>query len=67
MRSTEFNQKCRELNKSYIKLFGYIPSPSDYACTNDQFAEALSKAVEDKKEISNYLSKRAMHIADTLE
>ena len=67
MPSQEVLQKHRELNKSYRALFGYIPSPTDFACTGSEFFDTLAKAVEEKKEISNYLSKRAAHIEGTLE
>ena len=67
MSSPEVLQKRRELNKAYRALFGYIPSPTDFACTGSEFFDALVKAVEEKKEISRYLSKRAAHIDGTLE
>ena len=67
MSSPEILQKRRELNKAYRALFGYIPSPTDFACTGSEFFDALAKAVEEKKEISSYLSKRAAHIDGTLE
>ena len=67
MPSPELNQKRRDLNKAYRALFGYSPSPSNYACSTCEFFDALAKAVEEKKDISCYLSKRAAHIDGTLE
>ena len=67
MPSSELNQKRRELNKAYRSLFGYTPSPSDYACSSCEYFAAIAKAVEEKKDISHYLSKRAPHIDGTVE
>ncbi len=62
MDSIEFGRKCRPYNRSYREIFGYTPAPSDYACTNDEYLEAIIKAVEEKKEIKNYLKMRSPHI-----
>ncbi len=62
MNSIEFADKCIPYNLKYLELFGYAPFPSDYACTTDEYLEALMKAVEEKKEISNYLPVRALHV-----
>lgn len=61
MKSTEFNRKCRPQNIAYRDLFGYIPVPTDYSCTNDEFLDAITRAVAEKREIENYLQKRALH------
>lgn len=63
----DVNIKRRQMNKAYRDLFGYIPLPSDYACTSKEFFESVEKAVTEKKEISNYLKKRAKHINGTLD
>ena len=62
MKSAEFNMKCKPQNIAYRELFGYVPSPTDYACTNEEFLDAITRSVADKKEIDNYIDKRAMHI-----
>ncbi len=41
--------------KKYQEIFGYVPDESDYSCTREVYAEALLKAIEEKKEISEYL------------
>lgn len=41
--------------KKYYEIFGYIPNESDYFCTREMYAEALLKAIEEKKELSEYL------------
>lgn len=53
----EFGNKCRALNGQYKELFGYIPAQSDYACTREEFLEALCNSIETKKEISFFLIK----------
>ena len=63
----DVKMKRRQMNKEYCSLFGYIPLPSDYACTTKEFFETVEKAVIEKKEISNYLKKRAKHINGTLD
>lgn len=57
----EIIMKRREINKKYRDLFGYIPSPSDYACTSKEFFDAVEKAATEKKEIDNYLKKCPAH------
>ncbi len=52
------NEWAKCLAKYYMKyqeIFGYIPDESDYSCTREVYAEALLKALEEKKEISEYL------------
>ena len=58
MRSAELSKKCREYNKEYKAMFGYIPCPRDYKCNNEDFFDALVKAVETKTEIDNFLEKQ---------
>lgn len=65
--SDDINMKRRQINKAYYALFGYVPAPSDYACTSKEFFESIEKAVAEKKEIDNYLKRRAMHIDGTLD
>ena len=46
----DVNIKRRQMNKAYRDLFGYIPLPSDYACTSKEFFESVEKAVTDSLE-----------------
>lgn len=57
MNNIEFGKKCQPLNKQYIKLFKYIPTPTDYAASRGEYLTALQKAVDDKVEISTILKK----------
>ena len=41
--------------KKYKEIFGYVPNEKDYCCTREIYAEALLRALEEKKEISKYL------------
>ena len=67
MNSIEFGQICRPLNLAYRDLFGTIPVPSEYACTREQFLDALKQAVNEKKTIETFLLKRAQHNDGRLE
>lgn len=51
MNSVEFGKKCRPYNKAYYAMFGEVPSPSDYACSNDEFLEIMRRCVEKKIKI----------------
>ena len=57
MTDIEFNKSLRELNKAYRDLFGYIPCISDYSCTREEYSNALKRAIDDKKEITEFLTK----------
>lgn len=59
MNSIEFCDKCRPFLKQYRDLFSVVPCPDDYACNQDEFYEALQKAVEEKKPLENYIKKAA--------
>lgn len=65
MPSSELNQKRRELNKAYRSLFGYTPSPSDYACSSCEYFAAIAKAVEEKK-ISATICQKELLISTVL-
>lgn len=43
------------LYAGYQRRFGYVPNESDYICTRETYIEALLKAIEEKKEISECL------------
>lgn len=58
MNSIEFGKLCRPLNVSYREIFGVVPCRGDYVCTQEEYLAALKKAVEEKKELTNYVKKR---------
>lgn len=57
MNNIEFGKKCQPLNKKYFELFEYIPTPTDYIATRDEYIIALQSAVDNKVEISTILKK----------
>lgn len=57
MTDIEFNKSLRELNKAYRDLFGSIPCISDFSCTREEYSKALKQAINDKKEITEFLTK----------
>lgn len=46
MNSIEFGKKCRPYNIQYRDVFGYVPCRDDYSCTQDEYFQALLKAIE---------------------
>ena len=58
MNSIEFGKKCRSYNMRYRDIFGYIPCQDDYKCSQDEYFDALRKAIEIKEDISTLISKR---------
>lgn len=58
MNSIEFGKKCQPLNIEYRKLFDYVPCRDDYVCTQEEYLEALGRAVSEKKELTVFLTKR---------
>lgn len=61
MKTIEFGRMCQPYNKEYYKLFGTVPCIDNYAATQEQFFDALKKAIEEEKEIENFVPKRATH------
>ena len=57
LNSIEFGKKCRPLNIEYGKLFGHIPCFRDFKCSQEEYFEALSRAVKEEREIGEYISK----------
>ena len=57
MNNIEFGKKCQQLNKKYYELFKYIPTPSDYIATRDEYLVALQSAVDNEVEISTILKR----------
>lgn len=58
MNSIEFGKKCRPYNIQYRDIFGYIPCREDYNCNQEEYFNALIKAIEAKIEISTFVSKK---------
>ena len=65
MNSIEFGKKCRPYNIQYREIFGYVPCPDNYKCGQDEYFEALLKAIEEKKDISEIVPKRVIDHSDT--
>lgn len=57
MNSIEFGKMCRPYNKKYREIFGGVPCKEDYACSQEEFLDALKKSIDTGKEISTYLRK----------
>ena len=57
MNNIEFGKKCQPLNKKYFELFEYVPTPTDYIATREEYIIALQSAIDDKVEISTILKK----------
>ena len=51
----EFGKVCQPLNKKYNELFGYIPHHDDFPCTREEYVDALTKAITQKKEVFYFL------------
>ena len=58
MNSIEFGKKCRFYNIQYRNIFGYIPCHKDYRCSQEEYFNALIKAIETKTEISTFVPKK---------
>lgn len=41
--------------EKYISLFGSLPSINNFYCSRSEYTYALLKAIEEKKELSEYL------------
>ena len=57
MNNVEFGKRCQPLNKRYFEIFKYIPTPTDYIATREEYIVALQTAVDNKVEISTILKK----------
>ena len=58
MNSIEFGKKCRPYNIQYRDIFGYVPCRDDYTCSQDEYFDALLKAIETKCELSTIMPKK---------
>ena len=50
-----FKKSIRIFNIEYKKIFGYIPCIENFSCNQDEYRNALMKAIQAKKELSEYL------------
>lgn len=57
MDSITFNKKTHQLNKSYYDIFGVVPCMQGFACSREEYIEALEKAVSTNIEIEKLLPK----------
>lgn len=48
---------CRSYNIKYREIFGYVPCKEDYVCSQEEYFEALKKAIDTGNEISTFLRK----------
>ena len=58
MNPIEFGQKCIPYNRQYKDIFGYVPCRGDYSCSQDEYFQALLKAIETKRELSTIVHKK---------
>lgn len=65
MNSVEFGKKCRPYNIKYKNIFGYVPCRNDYTCSQDEYFNALLKAIESKCELSTVLPKKNTDFQNT--
>ena len=65
MTSVEFGKKCKPYNIKYRDIFGYVPCRDDYSCNQDEYFEALTKAVETRCELFTLIPKKNKDFSDT--
>jgi hypothetical protein len=56
--SIEFGKKCKEYNIQYKNIFGYVPCRNDYGCSQEEYFQALLKAVATHTELCNIVPKK---------
>lgn len=54
----EWLESLEPEHEEYAEIFGYRPNYKDYHCTRTEYDFALWQALEEKKELSEYLQKR---------
>lgn len=64
MTSIEFGKKCRPHLAQYRDIFGEVPKYSEFECNQDEFLEALLRAIKTRVHISTLLKKRHMDYSD---
>ena len=67
MTSKEFSMKCKSYNIKYRYIFGNVPCPQNYVGTRDDFFNALVKAVEEQKPISEYLRAKTVPSGENIK
>lgn len=55
MNEKVFKNSIKASNLEYKGRFGYIPCIEDYSCSQDEYKNALIKAIQENKELSEYL------------
>lgn len=55
MKNEEFSQRLRQVNPKYKECFGYIPCITDFACSREEYLAAMERAIEEERDISEYL------------
>lgn len=50
-----FKKSIRIFNIEYKKIFGYIPCIENFSCNQDEYRNALMKAIQEKKNFRNIL------------
>jgi hypothetical protein len=58
--SIDFGKKCKSYNIQYREIFGYVPCRGDYKCSQDEYFEALLKAIETKQDIETFVPKKEL-------
>ncbi len=64
MNSIEFGKKCRPYHIQYRDIFGKVPCYTDYACSQEEYFDALLKAIETKVELSELVPKHKIECDD---
>ena len=59
MKPKEFEKICPPYNIAYRDIFGYIPTQREYVCDQEEYIEALKKAIANKVELDHILKRRA--------
>ena len=54
----EFAKMCKPYYLKYRDMFGYVPCRGDYVCNQKEYFNALKKAIQDKVELSELLTKK---------
>lgn len=57
MDNITFNKKTHELNKAYYDIFGVVPCIQGFACSREEYIDALEKAVTTNTIIEKLLPK----------
>ena len=57
MNIMKMTELLRPYNKQYKAIFGYIPVPTEYAGTLEEYSDALKRSVKTRQPIDTYLTK----------